>query len=140
MRWIASFGIALLTSIAAMFGAGTVAGLAVDWYNVSSFEGGAGFFVVGMALVGLIGGFLIGLVVSRIEARRPQARFVRALGMSAGAAAVLLAVVGGAAWVLAGIPPQIDGEELFLLTEIRWPRRERPHRRLSRVRISGLAH
>ena len=54
MRWIASFGIALLTSIAAMFGAGTVAGLAVDWYNVSSFEGGAGFFVVGMALVGLI--------------------------------------------------------------------------------------
>lgn len=45
-----------------MFGAGTVAGLAVDWYNVSSFEGGAGFFVVGMALVGLIAGFLIGLV------------------------------------------------------------------------------
>ena len=74
-----------------------------------------------MALVGLIGGFLIGLVVSRIEARRPQPRFIKALGMSAGAVAVLLAVIAGAAWVLADIPPQIDGEELFLLTEIRWP-------------------
>jgi Na+/alanine symporter len=30
MRWIASFGIALLTSIAAMFGAGNLAGLAVN--------------------------------------------------------------------------------------------------------------
>ena len=126
MRWIASFGIALLTSIAAMFGAGTVAGLAVDWYNVSSFEGGAGFFVVGMALVGLIAGFLIGLVVSRIEASRAQPRFIKALGMSAGAVAVLLVVIGGAAWILADIPPQIDGEELFLLTEIRWPAKGAP--------------
>jgi hypothetical protein len=35
MRWIASFGIALLIGIVAMFGAGAVATLAVDWYNVS---------------------------------------------------------------------------------------------------------
>jgi hypothetical protein len=121
MGWIASFGTALLTAILGMFGAGFVADFAVDWYNVSSFEGGAGFFVIGMALVGVIGGFIVGLVVSRVVARRPQPRFSKALGISVGATAVLLAAIGVASWLLADIPPQIDGEELFLLTEIRWP-------------------
>jgi hypothetical protein len=121
MSWIASFGIALLTGIFTLFGAGTVAGLAVDWHNLSSFEGAAGFFVVGMALVGLIGGFVIGFVVSRVEARQTRPRFAKALGMSGGAVAVILAAIAAASWMLADIPPQIDGEELFLLTEIRWP-------------------
>ena len=58
--------------------------------HVSSFEGGAGFFVVGMALVGLIAGFPIGLVVSRIEAPQAQRRFIKALGMSAGEMAIFL--------------------------------------------------
>lgn len=68
MAWIASFGTALLIAVLAMFGAGAMANLALDWYKVSSFEGGAGFFVVGMALVGFTGGFIIGL--SSRESRR----------------------------------------------------------------------
>ena len=50
--------------------------------NISSFEGGAGFFVVGIALLGLIGGFIIGLVTSSMMARS-RARFGEALGASA---------------------------------------------------------
>lgn len=121
MSWLASFGVALLTALLTLFGAGTVAGLAVDWYNISSFEGGAGFFVVGMALFGLIGGFVAGLVASRVVARRPRPGFLKGLGVSSGAVALILAAIAGASWMLADIPPQIDGEELFLLTEIRWP-------------------
>jgi hypothetical protein len=126
MSWIASFAVAFLTAVLAMFGAGVVANYAVEWYSISSFEGGAGFFVVGMALVGFMGGFVIALVVSRVLARRSQARFLKALGTSAGTITVLLAVIAGVAWLLADIPPQIDGEELFLLTEIRWPANNTP--------------
>jgi hypothetical protein len=121
MRWIASFVIALLTSVVAMVGAAIVAGLGAAWYRMSSFEGASGFFVVGMAFFGLIGGFVIGLVVSRVEARRAQPRFVKALGVSCAVVGVILAVIAAASWTLADIPPEIDGEELFLLAEIRWP-------------------
>jgi hypothetical protein len=121
MGWIASFFVAILTAIATLFGAGTVAGLAVDWYNISSFEGGSGFFVVGMALLGGMAGFVIGLIVSRVIASLPRPSFVKALGGSVGAAAVILSVIAGGSYVFADIAPTIDGEELFLLAEIRWP-------------------
>jgi hypothetical protein len=121
MTWLRSLLIALLTSIVGMVGAGVVASLAIDWYNISSFEGGAGFFVVGMALLGLMGSFVIGLVVSRVAATRVRARFGEALAASSGTVALILAVIAGASWMLADIPPRIDGEELFLLAEIRWP-------------------
>ena len=121
MRWIASFAIAVLTSVVAMVGTAIVAGLGAAWYRMSSFEGASGFFVIGMAFVGLIAGFVIGLVVSRVEARRAQPRVARALGVSCAAVAVILAIIAAASWTLADIPPEIDGEELFLLAEIRWP-------------------
>ncbi len=90
MGWIASFAVAILTSVAAMFGAGAVASLVVDWYNVSSFEGGSGFFVIGMALIGALAGFVIGLVVSRIVAARARPSFLKGLGASVGTVAVIL--------------------------------------------------
>ena len=121
MSWIKSLGVAVLIGVASMVGAGIVAALGADWYNITSFEGASGFFVVGMAIVGLFGGFVIGLVMSRVEAGRAAPRFVRALGTSAGAVAAILAAIAGVSWMLADIPPDIDGEGLFLLTEIRWP-------------------
>ena len=121
MSWLRSLGVALLTGIAALFGAGLVAGLAVDWYNVSSFEGGSGFFVVGMALLGGLAGFVIGLVVSRVTARKGQRPFLTGLGASCGGVAAILALIAGGSWLFADIPPQIDGEELFMLAEVRWP-------------------
>ena len=121
MTWLKTLSVAVLTALAGMLGAGLVANLAVAWYNISSFEGGAGFFVVGMALVGLIGGFAIGLVSALVLAGRAQGPFGQALGASTGAVAVILVLVGGVSWMLADIPPLIDGEELYLLTEIRWP-------------------
>jgi len=88
MSWVRSIGVALLTSIATLFGAGAVAALAVDWYNISSFEGGSGFFVVGMALLGGFAGFLVGLVVSRVVARKKGHRpFLKSLSASCGGVA-----------------------------------------------------
>jgi hypothetical protein len=121
MGWIASLGVAILTSIVTLFGAGTLASLVVDWYNVSSFEGGAGFFVVAMALLGALAGFVIGLVASRVVAGFPRPGFVKALAGSIGGVAVILGAISGASWIFADIPPRIDNEKLWLLAEVRWP-------------------
>lgn len=121
MGWLASIAVGIITAIVATFASGFVASLAVDWYRISSFEGGAGFFVVFMALVGLLAGFVIGLVVSRVTAARANPGFVKALGVSCGVVAAILGVIAGTARLLADVPPEIDGEPLFLQIELRWP-------------------
>jgi hypothetical protein len=122
MGWMVSFGVAFLTAIFTLFGTGTVAGLAAEWNSMSNFEGAAGFFVVGMALFGGMAGFIVGLVTSRVvAAKQGGARFGRSLGLSTGIVTVILALAAGASYLLADIPPEIDGEELYLIAEIRWP-------------------
>ena len=110
-----------LTAAIGLFAAGLVAALAVDWYRVSSFEGGSGYFVVLMALAGGFGGFLIGLIGSRVVAARSTPGFLKALAVSTGVLAAILVVIGGTARLLADIPPEIDGETLTLVVEVRWP-------------------
>src|SRR5689334_1487927 len=85
MSWLASFGIAILTAILGLFGAGTVSALLVDWYHISSFEGGSGYFVIGNSLLGGIAGFVVGLIVARVVAGWPQGGVLKALGVSFGA-------------------------------------------------------
>ena len=68
MSWLASIAIALLTAAVGLMLGGYLASLAVGWYRVSSFEGGAGYFVVGLALVGFVVGLALGLFVSRVVA------------------------------------------------------------------------
>ena len=75
VSWALSLLIALLTGGVGLLGAGFVAALIVDWYRISSFEGGSGFFVVFMALFGGLAGTLIGLIAARVSAARPNARF-----------------------------------------------------------------
>jgi len=121
MKWLASIAVAILTSIIGMFAAGVVGGLLVDWYRISSFEGGAGFFVVAIAIFGLMGSFVIGLITARVVAARPTPGFMKAFGAACGVVIGILAVIAGGARLLADIPPTIDGETLFLQIELRWP-------------------
>src|SRR3954463_9485404 len=121
MSWIVTLVVAVLTAVLGLFGAGSLAALAVDWYRISSFEGGSGYFVILMALLGGAAAFLIGLVGSRVIAARPRPGFFKALLVSAGVVCAIAAVVAGTARLFADIPPRMDGETLSLLVEIRWP-------------------
>ena len=78
MTWLASIAVAILSGLLTMVAAGFVATLAVDWHRISSFEGNSGYFVVGLGLVGLVGGLLVGFVVSRYLGPG----FFKALGLS----------------------------------------------------------
>ncbi len=127
MRWIVSLSIGVLTAVSALVLAGWVAALAVDWYAISSFEGGAGFFVVGIALLGAFAGFVIGVVASRVvAARAKRPGFWKGLAAAHAVTIGLAVAIGAAARLLADVPPRIAGEELFLAVEIRWPQGSSP--------------
>ncbi len=121
MRWLVTLGIALVSAALGLFAAGLVASLSVDWYRISSFEGNSGFFVVGMALMGGLAGLVIGVVASLVMAARSQPGFLKGLGASTLAILAIAGATAGVARFLADVPPTIDGEELLLVAELRWP-------------------
>jgi hypothetical protein len=121
VSWPLSILVALLTGGVGLLGAGFVAALIVDWYRISSFEGGSGFFVVFMALFGGMAGSVLGLIAARVTAARPNPGFGKGLRNAVGAAVVILVAVAGVARVLADVPPQIDGQTLLLHVELRSP-------------------
>ncbi len=121
MSWLQSLVVSALTGILGLIVAGVVASLAVDWYRISSFEGGSGFFVVGMALLGLIVGAIVGLITARVTG---DAGVARALGTSSLIVATSGLAIGGVSRLLADIPPTIDGQRLLLAFELKWPASE----------------
>jgi hypothetical protein len=118
MSWSSSFFVGVLTGIVGLFVGGLVASLAASWYRVPSFEAQSAAFVVSLAILAGFVGFLIGIITSRVI---PAPAFLKALGSANGILVGVTAVVGLTAWLLADIPPEIDGEELMLAVEMRWP-------------------
>jgi hypothetical protein len=121
MSWLASLLVALATAAVGLVLGGYVASLAVSWYRVSSFEGGAGYFVVAFALLGFIVGLLVGLVMSRFVAGAMQLGFWQTLLASEVAVSALALIVGGVARLAADVPPTLGGERMLLAVEVRWP-------------------
>jgi hypothetical protein len=121
MSWLASIAIALLTAAAGLVLGGWLASLAVSWYRVSSFEGGAGYFVVAFALLGFVMGLVAGLVISRVGAASFDLGFWKALFASQLTIVAIAAIVGGIARLAADVPPTLGGDKLLLAVEIRWP-------------------
>jgi hypothetical protein len=122
MSWPGSLFTGVIAGLITMVVSFSTADMAVGWYRISSFEGGSGYFVVGMALIGLVGGFVVGTVASRIVAARPNPRFGKALGVALVTSLGIVAIVGATARMLADVPPTLDGQELLLAAEIRWPK------------------
>lgn len=121
MNWLASFGVAALTAVVGLVASGVIANFCVSWYRISSFEGGSGYFVVGLALVGGFAGFVIGMVAARYIAASATPGFWRALGTSIGVVLALGILIALPARFLADVPPEIDGETLLVAFELKWP-------------------
>ena len=121
MSWGSSIFTGIITAIAGAVVAGVVATFAVSWYRISSFEAGAAAFTVGFIILGIGAGFLIGLITSRTFGAGADATFLKTLGVANGVVLGIAGIVGISARLLAAIPPKIDGEELMLAVELRWP-------------------
>lgn len=83
MSWGLSIFVGVLTAVVGAIVSGFVAALAVDWYHISSFEAGSAAFVFGFVFLGLVTGFIIGVITSRVIGSRANPRFWKALGCSA---------------------------------------------------------
>jgi hypothetical protein len=121
MNWIQSLFIAVLTGGLGLFAAGFVGAAYVNWYRVSSFEGLSGYVMAGIALLGGLVGLIVAGVIYRLVAAGVVQGFFAALGWSCGIVLSLAGVSALILWLLADIPPKIDGQNLELQVEIKLP-------------------
>jgi hypothetical protein len=122
VSWLLSIVVGLASAVTGFVGAWIVAVLCVGWYRVSSFEGEAGYFVVLLALLGMVVGFAVGIGCARIAVRRGIAKFRQALALGVGATAGLVLLAGLVSRLFADLPPRIDGHDLELSIELRGPK------------------
>ena len=121
MHWITCFFLSLPIAALGLLGGGFIGNACVRWYRVSSFEGGSGYFVIGLALLGAVAGLITGLVTAGVLSPQNGAGYLKTFGTSVGVLAGLAVVVAGLCWSLADIPPEIDGRPLMLEVELRLP-------------------
>lgn len=118
MNWLNSFLVAALTGVVGLFSAGLVAAAYAQWHHVTTREGAAGFMIVGVGILGGLAGGVLGLVMARVLA---TAGFWKATGCSLGLVLGLAALVTLLFYLLADLPPKLDGHELRLQVEIKLP-------------------
>ena len=121
MHWLLYFAISLVTAVLGLVGGGWIGSVCVRWYRISNFEGGSGYFVIGIALLGALVGLVTGLVMAGFLAPVTGADYLKSAGWSSSVVLGMAAIVLVLCWVLADIPPSIDGRKLTLEIELRLP-------------------
>jgi len=120
MKILAVLASGALCAVMGLLLAGLIASLCVEWYHISSFEGGSGYYVVFIALGGFVAGLVAGLAISGILISNDSS-LGRAVGISAGAVTGVAIVALGLSWFFGDIPPKLRGDTLMVLLEFRAP-------------------
>ena len=120
MNWLAALGVGLSSAPLTGVICGTAAVLCADWMRVPQREGAAGFFAFGMALVGAFLGFVLGIGFARGWFVASPG-FFKAFGLTLATCTAGSAVISGLVWLTADLKPKIDGRELDLAFELRYP-------------------
>ncbi|WP_431284493.1 hypothetical protein ACQW02_06685 [Humitalea sp. 24SJ18S-53] len=121
MHWLPTVFFGLLTGVFAAVYGGMMAQWSVPWRRISSFEGGAGYYVIGLGLLSFLIGTLVGLVVCRLAGGPDAKGIARGFGAALGVMAVTITGLGGLAWLQRDVPPLVNGRRLDLAVEIRLP-------------------
>jgi MFS family permease len=122
MRALRVIVIALLTAIAGALLSVVASLYLTELYHVSDFEGGRGMLIFfALAPLGLIVGFIIGLVVALCSHGTGFGGFAKAQGIALAIAIGLAAIVSGILYLAADHPPKLDGKPLALEFELKIP-------------------
>jgi hypothetical protein len=122
MRFLRAFAIALITAVVGMFLAVFASDYLMRLYHVADMEGQRGLTAIFLfAPLGIIVGFLIGLITA-LRTRWPGfIGFLKTQALSILVTIALATVVSGLCWVAADKPPKIDGNNLALDFELKIP-------------------
>jgi hypothetical protein len=120
MNWLAALGVGLCSALFTGLIVGTAAGLGADWMRMSTREGAAAYFMVAMAILGAFAGFLLGIGMAR-GWFGVSGGFGKSLVFTVGSVLVLSLLVTGVVWLMADSNPKMDGKELDLSVELRYP-------------------
>lgn len=127
VSWGATAAIAIITGFAAAAAAVYLVYLCVDWYRLRTHDGGElGYYMIFLPL-----GFLSGAIVGAIVARNIRA-FWTAQGVSIAAVLGLCLVIGLLARTFGEIAPELDGDQLMLQVELKYPTDWQPDRESKR--------
>ena len=121
MTWLSSLGIGVLSAIIGGAAACGIASLCVGWYRISSFEGKSGYYVVAVTLAGLVVGFVIGVIASRVVAGGEAPSFLRGLGFGTGGTAAVALAVLGLTRLGADLSPTYQGRDIEVEVEVKGP-------------------
>ena len=120
MRWKQTLAFGALGAIAGLIAGGVAGNLIVQWYDFNAFEGAPQFFAACIALLGSMSGAIVGVAMALIAGRKLRSP-TRMAAVSVASIFVLTTAVTVSARLLADIPPKVDGNELYLLVELRTP-------------------
>jgi MFS family permease len=114
--------VAFLTAIAGGIFSVVASLYLTELYHVSNFEGGRRMLIFfALAPLGLLVGFIIGLVVALRSRGTGFGGFAKAQGIALGIAIGLAAVVSGILYLTADHPPKLDGKPIALEFELKIP-------------------
>ena len=122
MRALRVIAIAFLTAVAGGILSVVASLYLTELYHVSNFEGGRGMLIFfALAPLGLIVGFIVGLVVALRSGGTGFGGFAKAQGIALAIALGLAAIVSGILYLAADHPPKLDGKRLALEFELKVP-------------------
>jgi len=122
MSWKIALVVALLTAVITAFVTAFVADKVTGMHGVSDFEGKRGYAVVFLFIpAGFIGGFLLGLLGTKLVGAVEWAQFWRAAGLSLLLGQVALFGIAGLTLLEIPRPPKVGGQALALDIEVLVP-------------------
>ena len=121
MTWAISLGVAVLGGVCGLLLTGFIANACVTWYQIPAREGASGYFVVFTALLGGVAGLVVSLITARIVAATLGSSFGKEMGVTLGVLLLIAGVSTVICRLIAHVPPTIDGQELNLEVEFRFP-------------------
>ena len=122
MRFLRAFAVGLITAVAGMFLAVFASDYLTKLYHVSNMEGQRGMTVIFLfAPLGIIAGFLMGLITA-LHTRWPGfIGFLKTQGLSLLITTAIAAAVFGLVWLGADKPPHINRKNVVLEFELKIP-------------------
>ena len=121
MNWLASLGVGLCAAPLTGIICGTAALACAEWLRIPQREGAAGYFALGMTLLGTLAGLIAGIGVAR-GWFGTQPGFGRSFGFTIASFTVIASVISAIVWITSDRPPKLQGRPLDLAVELRCPR------------------